>query len=299
MNSSSEQGLVDLHAHSTASDGMFSPRSLVRLAKETGLSAVALTDHDTLEGLEEANYEANKCGIDFVPGIEISCDFGDQVFHILGLFIEFNNPLLNKTITELLRNRENRNYLLIDRLKELGIDIRLDDLRRLSGNSVIGRPHFAQSMLENGYVNSIEEAFTSFLSKGKKAYIPKKRLTAEEGIRLIDHAKGISCLAHPMVYPYSSTEIFRKTIETLISFGLQAIEVYYSEHSEDQIRFLERIARDYKLLISGGSDFHGGNIHPDNKLGSGIKGNLNIKRDIYENMFNFRLNKSLSEQDYL
>ena len=281
INNSRENSSVDMHTHSTASDGSLNPTQLIRLAKEAGISAVALTDHDTIEGLAEAGFAAKEYDIDFVPGIEISCDFEDRVFHILGLFVDYTSPILIDTLTDLVSNRDKRNHQLISRLSEFGINIEYDHVNRIAGNSVVGRPHFAQAMLKKGYVRSINEAFTEYLGMGRKAYIPKKRLTAKEGIELINQSKGIACLAHPMVYPFEGTDQFKNTILILRHFGMRAIEVYYSEHTPDQTKFIERVAGDFNLLSSGGSDFHGGNIHPENKIGTGVNRNLNIGRDIY------------------
>lgn len=283
MNSLIFNGRIDLHTHSTASDGSFSPTELVRAAVDAGLTALALTDHDTTEGDSEAEAEAQKLGITFVPGVEISCNLNKKALHILGFWVDYNNRVLNDTLSILVDYRTNRNRLIISRLRELGMDITYEEVAEIAGNEVVGRPHIAEILVRKGVVSSIQEAFDEYLGEGKKAHFHKKRLTAEEGIYLINKAGGIACLAHPKQYNFSSPEELRGTLKTLRSWGLAGLEVFYPTHSPEDNGLYKKIAEEFDLAMTGGSDFHG-TSKPKVKLGSGINGNMDLDWKILENL---------------
>ena len=278
-----KSGIIDLHTHSTASDGSLAPGELVREAVKLGLCALALTDHDTVNGNLEAAAEAEKYRLNFIPGVEISCDFSKNILHILGFWIDFDNVNLKQTLSELVDFRTNRNLLITNRLNELGVDIAYDEVQTIAGNEVVGRPHFAQLLVKKGAAASFQDAFDRYLARGKSAYISRKRLTASEGIGLIVGAGGLPCLAHPGQYNINDTTDFKSLIAQLIDEGLQAIEVYYSDHSAEETAFYRQIAEDYNLAISAGSDFHG-QAKPGVKLGSGRNGNLNIGVEVLEKL---------------
>ncbi len=272
-------GIIDLHTHSTASDGTLTPAELVRFADEIGLQALALTDHDTVEGNFEAQVEAERTGIKFIPGVEISCDFGKGNVHILGYWVNPEDVRLRHTLNEVVDYRKNRNHKIIDRLQELGVDVDYEEVAELAGGSVVGRPHFAQILLKKGYVSSIPQAFEEYLGKAGAAYIPKKRLSVNEGITLIAEAGGLPVLAHPGQYGLKSYSAYEEMFNALVSAGIQGIEVYYPEHSKSDIMMFIELARRLDLAISGGSDFHGDN-KPEVKLGQSINGDSHIGIDI-------------------
>jgi predicted metal-dependent phosphoesterase TrpH len=282
-NDFSDTGLIDLHTHSTASDGSLSPRELVALALNSGLKALALTDHDTTAGNREAIAEARKFNLTFVPGVEISCDFGIYSFHILGYWIDPENELLKNTLKILLEYRTQRNLKIISRLRDLGIEISYDEVEEIAGNEVVGRIHFAQILMQKGVVPSIKEAFTRLLNIGRPGYVAKKRLTAAEGINLILQAGGFPVLAHPGLYPFKSQNELNSILKELISVNLQGIEVYYSAHNSNQTESYLALAQKLNLAISGGSDFHG-SAKPDILLGTGLKGNLNLRLNLLQEL---------------
>ncbi len=280
---------VDLHTHSTASDGSFSPKELVNLAKEIDLLALALTDHDTIDGLAEAEAEAKSVGLAFVPGIEISVKFeGPGHFHLLGYFIDYQENILTKTLVKLKEARASRNQKMIAKLKELGVPITWEEVLAVSGGGEIGRPHIAKVLVDKGIVKDTDEAFSRYLAKGAAAYVPKARLDPEEAIELIHEAKGLTSLAHPYYLKLSNEEL-EKYVAYLKQKGLDAIEAYYTDHSPEYTAFCLELARKYNLLVTGGSDFHGAN-KPEIKLGVG-KGSLFVPEEVY-----FRLKAAWEER---
>ncbi len=269
--------MVDLHTHSTASDGTYSPKELIYLAKKVGLKALALTDHDTIDGLPEAYQTAKEEGISFLCGVEISVKFeGPGHFHLLGYFLEPPEEL-KEVLDKLKAARAERNKKMVGKLKELGIDISLEELQSIAEGEV-GRPHFAYLLVKKGYVKSVEEAFERYLKKGAPAYYPKALLTEEEAINAIKKAKGIPVLAHPITLKLSD-EALKSYLIRLKELGLMGVEVYYSEHTREYTKFLEGLTSELSLIKTGGSDFHGKN-KPDIKLGLGF-GNLRVPDDCY------------------
>ncbi|OAQ19831.1 PHP domain-containing protein [Thermosulfurimonas dismutans] len=273
--------MIDLHTHSTASDGTYSPAELVQLAKDVSLSALALTDHDTVEGLGEAMAAARELGVPFVPGVEISVKFdGPGHCHILGYFVDADSPVLRETLGLLQRAREERNRKMMEKLQSLGVDITLEELED-QAKGEIGRPHFAALLVKKGVVKSVGEAFEKYLKKGAPAYVPKARLTAEEAFSAIRAAGGLAVLAHPIHLKLSPEELVRY-VEELKAFGLDGIEAYYTDHTKQFTTLCLEIARRYDLVPTGGSDFHGHN-KPDIKLGRGF-GNLSVPDECYERL---------------
>ncbi|MFN3505081.1 MAG: PHP domain-containing protein [Caldimicrobium sp.] len=274
--------MIDLHTHSTASDGTFSPKELVYLAKKEGLQALALTDHDTTLGLEEAYYTAEDLKLPFLCGVEISVKFdGPGHFHLLGYFLTPKLDFLQETLKELHIAREKRNLQMIEKLKNLGIEITLEEVGSIAQGE-IGRPHFARLLVEKGVVKSFEEAFEKYLRKGAPAYVPKAILDPQVALEKILHSGGIPVLAHPITLKLKRDELI-KYLENLVELGIKGVEVFYSEHNKDFTQFLFEKAKYFKLLITGGSDFHGVN-KPDIKLGKGF-GNLSIPYEYFEELY--------------
>ena len=259
--------LIDLHTHSTASDGSYAPAEVVRLAKEGGLAAVALTDHDTIDGVAEAVAAGEKYGVEVIPGVEISARFPGGSMHILGLYIDYTNGHLDKRLAVLKRARAERNPQIIAKLNALGIPISMAQVEAISGGGQVGRPHIARALLEAGFVSNIQQAFDIYLRKGGKAYAGKFRFPQEEAIAMIRDVQGIPVLAHPFTLGLGSAFALRHLLLELKNLGLAGLEVYYSEHTPEQEALYLKLARELDLLITGGSDYHGAN-KPEITLGS-------------------------------
>jgi len=250
-------GDADLHLHTTASDGIFSPREVVQKAKNLGLSTIAITDHDSIEGLDEAIKAGQEKKVEVIPGIELSALEGEREVHILGYFIDPTNWRLAETLSKIIETRQNRAREMIEKLNSFGVDISIDRVKEISGNSFIGRPHIAKAMIEKGYIEEISEAFTKdFIGRGGRAYVERFELSPRQAIELIYEAKGISVLAHPG-YLNDRSSLTDEDISGYATMGVQGLEVYYSNHTLRQIEVYKKIAEKYNLKITGGSDCHG------------------------------------------
>ncbi len=265
--------IVDLHTHSTASDGTLSPEELISMAQKVGLAAVALTDHDTIGGLAEAEVAARALGVEFIPGVELSALYEGGTFHILGYFIDYQSSYLRERLEYLQRARAERNPKIIRKLQELGIDITMEEVEAIAGGQ-IGRPHIARLLVEKRVCANIHEAFERFLKTGAAAYVPKERLSAPEAIDLIHKARGLAVLAHPVTLNISRPEALKAFVANLVAQGLDGIESYYSDHDEAFTALCHQIAKDLSLVETGGTDFHGAN-KPHIKLAFG-RGNLRV-----------------------
>lgn len=250
-------GYVDLHIHSTASDGVMSPSELVKYAKTKDLQAIAITDHDTIEGLEEGLSEGERIGLEVIPGVEISVEHSPGSMHLLGFFLDTSHPLLNEKLSYLQKVRAQRNPKIFEKLIQLGIKMNYEEVLKASGGGQMGRPHFAQVLLEKGYVGSFQEAFNRFLKKGAPAYVEKFRFSAKEALHFVNEAKAVAVLAHPNTLGMNGYSEFEKLILRLIEDGLKGIEVYYPEHSPLDIAQYKMLAERYGLVMTGGTDYHG------------------------------------------
>lgn len=274
--------MIDLHMHSTCSDGTYAPAELVRLAEAAGLTHMSLTDHDTADGLEEARAEAERRGIAFIGGLEISAEYDVGTMHILGYGFDPDSPQLREKLGFVQRSRAERNPKIVQRLNELGVAITFDEVKAASGGGLIGRPHFAQALIERGYVRERQEAFDEYLAKGRPAYVPKVRLSPEESVGCIKEAGGVAVLAHPLQLKAKEDGELDRIVEGLVALGLGGIECYYRNHTEaDTARFLA-LAKKHDLLVTGGSDFHGTN-RPGIALGTG-EGNLRVPVECWEGL---------------
>ncbi|MEJ2657810.1 MAG: PHP domain-containing protein [Desulfobacterales bacterium] len=276
---------IDLHIHSTASDGTFSPSEILTLAQDLNIAAISITDHDTLEGSKSALALGIPPSVKFLTGVEISADPPDSIslagsFHILGYAVDVDHPGLNHTLSKLKDSRKNRNPRILRLLSALGIEITFDELRDLAEENQLGRPHIARLMVKKGYVSSIDAAFDQYLGNGKPAYVDRFRFGCEETIQIILNAGGIPVLAHPMLLGIRQNEMFEDLIAMLTDMGMKGMEVYYPEHTSDLTAYYTRIARRHDLLITGGTDFHG-DIKPEIQMGSG-KGDLYVPYELYE-----------------
>jgi predicted metal-dependent phosphoesterase TrpH len=257
---------VDLHCHSTASDGTLPPAEVVRLAQRCGLSGLALTDHDTIGGVEEAAAEAQRLGIDFLPGIEISCEFpAPGTMHILGYGVDPRSETLRDLTRRLLEGRDNRNPRIIEKLNALGVSITMREVEEeakataADSKKPIGRPHIAAVLLRKGYVSSIKQAFDKYLAQGGVAYFDKERLTMREAMDLIRQSGGIPVLAHPFQLRTENDGQLERVVKDLVDLGLLGLEVIHSDHDAALVEKYTKLADRYGLLKTGGSDFHGTN----------------------------------------
>ena len=250
---------VDLHMHTTASDGIYSPTELMHRVKEVGLRVVALTDHDTTDGIGEAARTAQALDIEFIPGIEINSDVSGGEVHMLGYYLEYQRPEFQKILKVLRDARVRRGERMVELLNEEGIHISWERVREIAQGSV-GRPHVAQALMEAGYVKSIGEAFDKYIGNDKPAYVPRYKLTPEDAVRLIESANGLPVIAHPIALP--GLDILRTWLPNLKAAGLVGLETYYGPYTQQDEQALLAIAHEYGLIPTGGTDFHGPNIHP-------------------------------------
>ena len=251
---------VDLHCHSTASDGTLKPADVVALARKNGLTALALTDHDTVAGVEEAASAAHDAGIDFLAGIEISAEFPHPgTMHILGYGVDPQNPALAKLTETLLAGRGNRNPRIVEKLNELGVAVTMAEWEAEANGGVLGRPHLAAILHRKGYVSSIKQAFDKFLGQGAPAYFDKERLTPQQAIARIGESGGIAVLAHPVQLRLQNDAQLERVVKDLVDLGLAGLEVIHSDHDAALIEKYSALADRHGLVKTGGSDFHGSN----------------------------------------
>jgi 3',5'-nucleoside bisphosphate phosphatase len=272
--------VIDLHAHTTVSDGGDSPAGLVRTAAAAGVDAIAVTDHDNDAGCDEATAEGRAVGVEVVRGVEISCDVEDlarhglvsggrPTMHLLGYFIpEYENPL-SAALAELQHHRSNRNRLIVDRLNELGIPVTFDEVEREAGGpgAQIGRPHFAAVLVRHGAVGDYQTAFDEFLAKGAKAYVARKLYSPDEATALMVRSGAVPVLAHPFTLKLDRHGLER-FVDELIDAGLRGLEGYHGDWSDDEQEPLRDLGARRGLIVSGGSDYHG-DMRPDRPLPGG------------------------------
>lgn len=263
---------IDLHVHTSASDGTLSGGEMICLAAERGLAAVAVTDHDTVSGYAEAAEAGRAHGVEVVPGIEISTKYGGAV-HILGYYIDTQSELLRPVLDWVVHDRDARNRKMAELMAADGLPVDYDAMRARFGE-VIGRPHFAELLVELGLADSVQDAFDRYVEKGRKYWLPRSFLSIERSIEIIAAAGGAPVLAHPFQYKRDDAQL-RELIEHCIDCGLCGMECRYSGYDADMSAYLERLADEYGLIKTGGSDFHGEN-KPHIALGEGIGGELNV-----------------------
>jgi 3',5'-nucleoside bisphosphate phosphatase len=284
---------VDLHCHSTASDGTLAPAEVIRLAKESDLSALALTDHDTIAGIVEALTEAAKVSIDFLPGIEISCIYPRPgTMHLLGYGIDPQSAELRDMTRRLVSARDERNAKVVEKLQTLGVAITLNEVIDAAGGEVIGRPHIANVLVRKGYVSSIRQAFEKYLGHGGVAYVDKEQISPRRGIEMIHAACGVAVLAHPIQLRKENNAQLENAIKDLADLGLDGVEVIHSDHRESLIEELSDLADRFGLLKTGGSDFHGA-LKPHVRLG--YAGTRRIPREIFDALLH-RLRQRAAER---
>lgn len=249
--------IVDLHAHTTASDGSYTPTELVRYAKKKGLSAIAITDHDTIAGVEEASIEGRKLGIRVIPGAELSTRMDDCDVHMTSLFVNCKNEQLIKRLDDMAASRQERNYKMVDKLHEAGFQIDRSDLDALGEGKILARGHIAQILIARGYATELKEALRKYLSKGTPGYVQKEVLSPEECIQLVHDAGGLIFVAHLHQIDPQDPEHCKDVARRLIRMGADGLETQYCEFDDEWRQATEQIAQECGCLRSGGSDFHG------------------------------------------
>lgn len=242
---------VDLHIHTTSSDGLLSPEEVVEIAKGAGLSAIALADHDAIDGIFRAKVKAEELKIELIPAVELSVSYKGDDFHMLAYLVDYEDENFRKRIESFRDERLQRGEKMVKKLNEMGINLSLDAVRAIAQNSSVGRPHLADALIKGEYVHTYEEAFARYLGYHAPAYVPKKYLTPEEGIELIHAVKGISVLAHP------GTTRRDEVIPDLTSFGLDGLEAYHSQYDLETTQYYINLANKFGLIYTGGSDCHG------------------------------------------
>lgn len=274
---------VDLHTHSTRSDGSYTPSELVDYAAEKGLAAIALTDHDTVDGLDEAisHARAYEPELEVIPGIEFSTEYEKGDVHIVGLYIDYHGEAFSRKIQEFVDSRINRNIKMCEKLTMAGIPVTYEQLLAEFPDAVITRAHYARHLLSHGYTKSMKEAFDRYIGDHAPCYVQREKVTPVQAVRLILEAGGIPVLAHPVLYHMSDTRL-RGLVAQLRDAGLMGIEAIYSTYAAADERDIRRIAADYDLCISGGSDFHGAN-KPGLDLGTGY-GHLFVPEEVLTNL---------------
>lgn len=244
---------VDLHVHTTASDGLLSPTAIISKANENRINTIAIADHDTIDGIPEGMKAANEKGVNLVPALEISAKHDKQI-HMLGYFVDYTNLKFQNFVNKLKNSREDRNHKMLKKLEKFGFDITIEEIKA-SANGNIGRPHFADIMVKKGYVSNFTEAFEKYIGNDKPCYVSKERPSIKKAIQVIKKYKGVPVLAHPK-YTFLKDVDLENFISYLADLGLEGVEVYYSRHSEEEQKEYLKLAEKYSLIPTAGSDFH-------------------------------------------
>jgi len=245
---------VDLHLHTNRSDGKLSPTNLVQLLAKQNLEYVSITDHDTIDGIEEANFEAKRfTQLTIIPGIEISANVLGEEVHILGYFIDPSSAKLRKTLKDAQEDRRNTGRKIVKKLEELGLPIKWESVEELADGATITRPHIAQAMIDNGYISTIQEAFDKYIGEEGPANVGRKRFSHTKAINLIKNSGGVAALAHPARY----VRDLERRLPELVKAGLTGLETYYKDYTPSEVNYLLGLCKTYNLIPTGGTDYHG------------------------------------------
>jgi predicted metal-dependent phosphoesterase TrpH len=275
--------MIDLHSHTDQSDGTFTPEELVAEAQRVGLRALAITDHDTFGGYDIALPFAQQAGLELICGIELSTKFGGASIHLLSYFpgqpptAEFRGWL-----DFLQASRRDRNRRLIEKLQALGVQITLEEVEQ-KGRTLTARPHFARVLVEKGYASDIQDAFDKYLDEGAKGYVQRQEVPIEEAIQRVIAAGGVASMAHPIRVAKNNWDTLAKYVGAMSRMGMQAIEVFHSDHTPENVAYYQSLASRFGLGVTGGSDFHGDN-KPRIALGTGLHGNLNVPDSVLDGL---------------
>ncbi len=249
--------MIDLHVHTSMSDGTHTPAEVVKLAQERQLRAIAITDHDTVAGVRPASQIGEEVGVEIISGVEMSTEWSSGIMHILGYFIDVSNVQLNEALNLLRMGRIERVPRIVEKLRACNVVISAEEVWREAVGGAPGRPHVAEILMREGYVNTVQEAFDKYLKKGAPAYVEKRKMPPGRAIRLIAEAGGIPVLAHPYSLETGADCDLQAILEKLIKYGLAGIEVYYPRHTKSQVIEYLSLAQKLHLVVTGGTDFHG------------------------------------------
>lgn len=288
--------MIDLHMHSTCSDGTLTPEELAAAALNMGLEAAALTDHDTVSGMERFLSAASGTPLHAVPGVELASMLFNKDIHIVGLFIDPGCPSLLSALEQMRLWREERNAEMVKRIRSKGYEITMDEVLAEAGGESVGRPHMASVLLKKGYFQDMQSVFGRLIGRNGPCYVLRKYYPVDACIRLIHEAGGLAIWAHPLHAAHGARAALRKIGSRLISYGLDGLECYYSMFDEQQRIDALDFARARSLLVSGGSDFHGAS-HPRVKMGTGIDNNLAIPFEVYERLLAAKQNRDSHDNE--
>jgi len=260
---------VDLHLHTTVSDGALRPAELVRAAAAAGIQTIAITDHDSVDGVKEAERAATGLSLEVIPGIELSSSQNGEEIHLLGYFLDIDDPHLRAALGRLQEERRAQARAMVARLRELGCSLDWPRVSAMSEGHSIGRPHIAKALVERGYVASVDEAFSRFLKRGGPAYVEGRKLPPQEAVSMIRAAGGVASLAHPIIVGADDYRLdLERLVPALAEAGLEGLEAYYKGYTSEIRASLLAMAARYRLIPTGGSDFHGGGVVADAELGA-------------------------------
>lgn len=265
--------MIDLHLHTTASDGEYNPKDVIKLAKENGVDTVAIADHDTVAGLEEAIEEGKKIGVEVISAVELNANVEKGKMHILGYYMDYKDAEFVKAMEFLRKDREDRNNEFIDEFHKQNVNITLEQVKKYAIGSIIAKPHFARALYDNGYIKDIEEAYTNYFNVPPMKNIKRQSITPKQAIELIKNAGGIAVIAHPVTLKLDDNELDEK-IKELKRYGLDGMECYNNIHTKEDIAKLKEIANKNNMLITAGSDFHGPITTPGVIIGRGKDDNI-------------------------
>lgn len=275
---------IDLHIHTTASDGTDTPREVVEKAKALGLAAIAITDHDTLAGVEEAMTAGQELGVEVIPGVELSVDYYGRDLHLLGYFTDGNAAPLREMLDSAAAERERRNEKIVAALAEAGYPVSMEELREDNPGHLLGRPHIADLLVKKGAAASRNEAFEKFLGEGKPFYIPRKNISMATAAAVLRESGAVSSLAHPLKYGYEGMQV-GALMQNVRCCGIEHVEAFYGDYTEDQIWELRDLAKEWGMDVTGGSDYHG--ARRGMQLGTG-GGELRVPDWILEDLKAYR-----------
>ncbi len=247
-----ENAFCDFHVHTTFSDGLLTPEQVTEIAKEKGLAALGIADHDAVGGIEPAIKKGKQIGVEILPAVELSCIVGDCDIHILGYYVDYKNKKLIAILEDIQSKRLERAKKMVEKLADQGAEVELARVLELAGNGTVGRPHIAQALLEQGHISSYDEAFWKYIGYHCPAYVPKEKLTPRQAIEMIRQFHGIPILAHPMSYNN------RAIVNFIIDEGIAGLEIWRPDHSENDMKYLNALVTNNHLLATGGTDCHGG-----------------------------------------
>ena len=280
--------MIDLHVHTTMSDGEFTPKEIITLAKKEGIKVIAITDHDTIDGISQAREECIKNGIEFIPGIELSAIDNGKEVHVLGYYIDEKNIEFNDFCNKSIQKRNERNIKFVDLLNRLNVDISMEEIQNSTDSRVISKIHFADCLLKRKNTTYFREAFKKYFNKKEFKCIKGEFPSVEECIKNIKKAGGVAVLAHPKILNHNQ-QVLEEKIKEYKSFGLDGVECYYTGHTNSEMREYCNLANKYDLFVTGGTDYHGPVVSPVVKLGRGLKDNVHITdySIIYLNLYSF------------